>query len=60
MFNSLRLLSVVAVEVLADILAEILVEVLMDILVEILAEVLVEILKVEASLVVYYLGSSVS
>ena len=45
--NSLRL-SVVAIEVLVDILAEI------------LAEVLTEILEAKASLVVYYLSSSVS
>ena len=36
------------------------VKVLIDILTEILIEVLVEIFEVEVSLVVYYLGSSIS
>ena len=47
-FNSLRLSVVVAAEVLPEVLADVAVE------------VLAEILEVEASLVVYYLGSSVS
>ena len=51
-FNSLRLSIVVAAKVLAEILTEI--------AAKLLIEIFAKILKVEASLVVYYLGFSVS
>ena len=57
-FNSLSLSVVVAVEILAEIAAEIFSRT--EVLVEVFAEVLTEVLEIEASLVVYYLGSSVS
>ena len=61
-FDSLSLSIVVATEILAEIAAEILgrIEVLAEVLTEILVEILAKIFKVEASLVVYYLGFSIS
>ena len=47
-------------ELLAELLTELLVEILAELLAKILTELLIEILEAEASLVVYYLGSSVS
>ena len=50
MFDSLRLSTVVATEILVEFISR----------TELLAEILTEILEAEASLVVYCLGSSVS